>query len=63
VRNPVDPLAQSADAGLRVPQVPIHPKVAADLGVKWADAKTQYRILGQEMNWETYIRRYIEHYG
>ena len=63
VHDPIDPLSQSADGLLRIPQVPVHPKVAADLGVKWADDKTQYQVLGQEMNWETYIRRYIEHYG
>jgi hypothetical protein len=63
VRDPIDPLSQSADALLRIPQVPIHPKVAADLGVRWADDRTQYQAFGQEMNWETYIRRYIEHYG
>jgi hypothetical protein len=63
VRDPVDALSQSADALLRIPQVPIHPKVAADLGVKWADDKTRYQVLGQEMSWETYVRRYIEHYG
>jgi hypothetical protein len=61
--DPIDPLSPSADAMLRIPQVPVHPKVAADLGVKWADEKTQYQILGQKMNWETYVRRYIEHYG
>lgn len=63
VHDPVDPLSQSADASLRIPQVPIHPKVAADLGVKWADENTRYLVLGEEMTWETYIRRYIEHYG
>lgn len=63
VRDPIDPLSQSADALLRIPQTPIHPKVARDLGVKWADEKTQYQVFGQAMNWETYIRRYIEHYG
>jgi hypothetical protein len=63
VRDPIDPLSQSADAHLRLPQVPVHPKVAADLGVRWADENTQYQMLGQAMNWETYIRRYIEHYG
>ncbi|HEY1796397.1 MAG TPA: WcbI family polysaccharide biosynthesis putative acetyltransferase [Stellaceae bacterium] len=62
-RDPIDPLSSSADALLRIPQVPIHPKVAADLGVKWADDNTRYQAFGQEMTWETYIRRYIEHYG
>ncbi len=63
VHDPIDPLSPSADAMLRIPQVPVHPKVAADLGVKWADEKTQYQAFGREMSWEAYIRRYIEHYG
>lgn len=63
VRDPIDALSQSADAMLRIPQVPVHPKVAADLGVRWADELIRYQAFGQEMNWETYIRRYIDHYG
>lgn len=62
-RDPVDPLTQGADALLRIPQVPVHPKVAQDLGVKWADDRTQYLAFGQEMTWEAYFRRYIDHYG
>jgi hypothetical protein len=63
VHDPVEALSQHADAHLRVPQVPIHPKVAADLGVRWADESTRYEMFSQKMNWETYVRRYIEHYG
>jgi len=48
---------------LRRLQVPVHPKVAQALGVKWADAKTKYLYYGEQITWETYIRRYIEHYG
>jgi len=58
-----DPLSQTADATLKVPQVPVHPKVARDLGVKWADERTRYLAFGQELTWENYIRRYIDHYG
>jgi hypothetical protein len=56
-------LPQSADALLRNPQVPVHPKVASDLGIRWADDETRYCDRGGEVTWETYIRRYIEHYG
>jgi hypothetical protein len=44
-------------------QVPVHPKVAKALGVKWADAGTKYLYCGEQITWETYVRRYIEHYG
>jgi hypothetical protein len=44
-------------------QVPVHPKVAEALGVKWADANTKYSYCGEQITWETYVRRYIEHYG
>lgn len=56
-------LGEGIDAVLRNPQVPVHPKVARDLGVKWAEEKTRYLNRGREITWETYIRRYIEHYG
>jgi Polysaccharide biosynthesis enzyme WcbI len=48
---------------LRRLQVPVHPKVAQALGVKWADANTKYLYYGEQITWETYVRRYIEHYG
>lgn len=44
-------------------QVPVHPKVAKALGIKWADEKTKYLYGGEKITWETYVRRYIEHYG
>ena len=56
-------LNKSIDTGLRNPQVPIHPKVARDLGVKWADENTRYLDHGREITWERYIRSYIDHYG
>jgi hypothetical protein len=56
-------LGESIDASLRNPQVPIHPKVARELGVRWADETTRYLNRGVEVTWETYIRGYIEHHG
>ena len=44
-------------------QVPVHPKIAASLGVKWAGENTKYRYGGEQLTWETYVRRYIDHYG
>jgi hypothetical protein len=44
-------------------QVPVHPKVAKALGVKWADESTKYLYDGEHITWETYVRRYIDHYG
>ncbi len=44
-------------------QVPVHPKVAEALRVKWADTSTKYLYCGEQITWETYVRRYIEHYG
>ena len=44
-------------------QVPVHPKVAEALGVKWAGKNTRYLYGGQRVTWETYVRRYINHYG
>jgi hypothetical protein len=48
---------------LRRLQVPVHPKVAQALGVVWANERTKYLYGGEEITWETYVRRYIEHYG
>jgi hypothetical protein len=56
-------LDESYDASLRNPQIPVHPKVARDLGVRWADEGTRYLSRGIEVTWESYIRSYIEHYG
>jgi hypothetical protein len=48
---------------LRRLQVPVHPKVAQALGVTWAKENTKYLYGGEQITWETYIRRYIDHYG
>ena len=48
---------------LRRLQVPVHPRVARALGVTWANENTKYLYGGEQITWETYIRRYIEHYG
>jgi hypothetical protein len=48
---------------LRRLQVPVHPKVAETLGVTWAKENTKYLYGGEQITWETYIRRYIDHYG
>ena len=55
--------AERLDRELRNPQVPIHPRVARDLGIRWADERTRYLSRGREITWETYIRSYIDHYG
>jgi hypothetical protein len=44
-------------------QVPVHPQVAKALGVSWATESTKYLYAGEQITWETYVRRYIEHYG
>lgn len=44
-------------------QVPVHPQVAKALGVRWADENTRYLHHGEPITWETYVRRYIDHYG
>ena len=44
-------------------QVPVHPKVAADLGLDWVTPDRRYLFLGEQVTWETYVRRYIAHYG
>ena len=62
VTEPVS-LSKRVDVMLREPQVPVHPRVARDLGVGWADEKTRYGVHGRDVTWEGYIRSYIEHYG
>ena len=62
VNEPVS-LSEKVDIMLREPQVPVHPKVARDLDVNWANEKTRYSVHGQDVTWEAYIRSYIEHYG
>lgn len=44
-------------------QVPIHPKVGAALGIKWATANRQYLVRGEWVTWEDYFRKYIAYYG
>jgi hypothetical protein len=56
-------LDETYDATLRNPQIPVHPKVARDLGIRWADEGTRYLNRGIEVTWESYVRSYIEHYG
>lgn len=48
---------------LRRLQVPVHPKVAAELGIKWADVRRRYLIRGERLTWEDYVRKYISYYG
>jgi hypothetical protein len=62
VTEPVS-LSESADVMLREPQVPVHPRVAKDLGVRWADERTRYLVHGRDVTWQSYIHSYIEHYG
>jgi len=62
VSEPVS-LTRAIDTALRNPQVPVHPKVARDLGVGWADETTRYVNRGREVTWEGYVRSYIDHYG
>jgi hypothetical protein len=62
VTEPIS-LTESVDPSLRNPQVPVHPKVARDLGARWAGETTRYLNRGREITWETYVRSYIEHYG
>jgi hypothetical protein len=62
VTEPVS-LTEKVDAMLREPQVPVHPRVAKDLGVRWANERTRYVMHGRELSWQSYIRSYIEHYG
>lgn len=44
-------------------QIPVHPKVAAALGVKWIGERTTHIYHGERITWETYVRRYIDYYG
>jgi hypothetical protein len=49
--------------GLRNVQVPIHPFVARQLGIGWANERTRYEFRGAPVTWDEYIRRYIQHFG
>ncbi len=44
-------------------QVPVHPKVAEALGISWANAETRYAFAGRFIDWETYVRMYIDYFG
>ncbi len=44
-------------------QVPIHPKVIEELGIKWANSNTRYNHHGKELTFEAYYRAYIHIYG
>lgn len=48
---------------LRRLQVPVHPKVAAELGLRWAKADRTYLVRGERVTWESYFRKYISYYG
>ncbi|MGH6670810.1 MAG: WcbI family polysaccharide biosynthesis putative acetyltransferase [Xanthobacteraceae bacterium] len=48
---------------LRLIQVPVHPFVARRLSIEWADRKRLYRNGDREMNWDGFVRAYIERYG
>lgn len=62
VSGPVS-LKRRGDITMRDPQIPVHPKVARGLNVRWAGERTRYLYEGREVTWETYIRSYIDHYG
>ncbi len=44
-------------------QVPIHPKVAESLGIRWAHAGRKYLVRGEWVTWEEYFLKYITYYG
>ncbi|WP_332116556.1 WcbI family polysaccharide biosynthesis putative acetyltransferase [Azorhizobium caulinodans] len=48
---------------LRSLQIPVHPKVAAALDVRWAGADARYLVRGEKVTWEDYFRKYISYYG
>lgn len=48
---------------LRIIQVPVHPSVARRLSIEWADAERLYHHGDREMNWNGFVRAYIERYG
>ena len=51
------------ESGTYVPNTALALKLAKALGVKWAGEATKYLYGGERITWETYVRRYIEHYG
>ncbi len=48
---------------LRSLQVPIHPKIARALDVRWVSDATTYAVKGERVTWEAYFRKYISYYG
>ncbi len=48
---------------LRSLQIPIHPKVAKALDVRWVNDATTYPVKGERVTWEAYFRKYISYYG
>ncbi len=44
-------------------QIPVHPKVADALQVKWAQGDRRYLVRGEWVSWEDYVRKYIAYYG
>lgn len=48
---------------LRNLQIPVHPLVARKLDLKWANETTVYRVRGEKVTWEDYVRKYISYYG
>jgi hypothetical protein len=58
VRQPMPELDE-----LQVIQSPVHPKIAAALGMTWVTADRTYQVHGQVMDFETYVRAYIARYS
>jgi Polysaccharide biosynthesis enzyme WcbI len=44
-------------------EVPVHPLVAAALGVSWANEHTRYRFCRRQVDWAEYVRTYIARFG
>ena len=44
-------------------QVPVHPKIASDLEIQWANEETRYNFKGRQLTFEAYYRAYIYLYG
>ncbi|MBV8494147.1 MAG: hypothetical protein JO162_11810 [Alphaproteobacteria bacterium] len=57
------PLPKNIEPMMSSMQVPVHPRIAHDLGVRWAHEGARYTVRGRQVTWEAYIRSYIEHYG
>jgi Polysaccharide biosynthesis enzyme WcbI len=44
-------------------EVPVHPAIGKILGIAWAEEQARYAFAGEQITWETYVRRYISHFG